>query len=83
MSDLLGPVAAHHPDTHFFYVANLLTNASGHVIWGYFKNKLDIVVKDDLNPMTIADKQAEEAMGLVILGNFPSHALCLMKKKGS
>lgn len=59
----------------FSDVANKLADASGEVIRKYFRKKFEILDKEDLSPVTIADKAAEEAMISIILENFPSHAI--------
>lgn len=65
-----------HQLNHFSDVANKAADAAGDVIRKYFrKNNFDIIHKNDLSPVTIADQSAEEAMVSVILDNFPSHAV--------
>ncbi|KAL2936290.1 Bifunctional phosphatase IMPL2 chloroplastic [Bienertia sinuspersici] len=59
----------------FAVVANKLADASGEVIRSFFRNKFEILDKDDLSPVTIADRTAEEAMVSLIMENFPSHAI--------
>lgn len=59
----------------FAAVANKAADAAGDVIRKYFRQKLDILDKDDLSPVTIADRDAEESMVSIILENFPSHAI--------
>ncbi|KAF8109559.1 hypothetical protein N665_0094s0028 [Sinapis alba] len=59
----------------FAAVGNALADASGEVIRKYFRKKFDIVDKDDMSPVTIADQMAEEAMVSIIFHNFPSHAI--------
>ncbi|KAJ6671413.1 3'(2')5'-BISPHOSPHATE NUCLEOTIDASE [Salix viminalis] len=59
----------------FSDVANKLADASGEVIRKYFRKKFEIIDKEDLSPVTVADKAAEEAMISIILENFPSHAI--------
>ncbi|PNY10668.1 bifunctional phosphatase IMPL2 chloroplastic-like [Trifolium pratense] len=60
----------------FANVANKAADASGDVIRQYFRKKnFDIIHKQDLSPVTIADQSAEEAMVSIILNNFPSHAV--------
>lgn len=59
----------------FADVANKLADAAGEVIRKYFRNKFDILDKEDSSPVTIADKAAEESMVSIILENFPSHAI--------
>ncbi|XP_057966174.1 bifunctional phosphatase IMPL2, chloroplastic [Malania oleifera] len=59
----------------FVHVANELADAAGEVIRGYFRRRFEILEKDDLSPVTIADQAAEESMVSIILENFPSHAI--------
>ncbi|XP_059453645.1 bifunctional phosphatase IMPL2, chloroplastic [Corylus avellana] len=59
----------------FAEVANTVADAAGEVIRKYFRKKFDIVDKEDLSPVTIADQSAEESMVSIILENFPSHAI--------
>ncbi|KAF3794791.1 Bifunctional phosphatase IMPL2 [Nymphaea thermarum] len=59
----------------FVNVGNELADAAGEVIRGYFRKKVEIFDKDDLSPVTIADRTAEEAMVSIISKNFPSHAI--------
>ncbi|KAF5727197.1 putative myo inositol monophosphatase [Tripterygium wilfordii] len=59
----------------FAKVANLLADAAGDVIRKYFRKKFDVLDKEDLSPVTIADQAAEEAMVSIISENFPSHAI--------
>lgn len=56
-------------------VANKMADAAGGIIRKYFRKTFDILHKDDQSPVTIADKEAEEAMVKVIQENFPSHAI--------
>ncbi|XP_010531450.1 PREDICTED: bifunctional phosphatase IMPL2, chloroplastic [Tarenaya hassleriana] len=76
--DLIGAVSSALGGTDldlFAEVGNLLADAAGEVIRKYFRKKFDIVDKDDMSPVTIADQMAEEAMASIILQNFPSHAI--------
>ncbi|KAF3435743.1 hypothetical protein FNV43_RR22835 [Rhamnella rubrinervis] len=59
----------------FAEVANKVADASGEVIRKYFRNKFEILDKEDLSPVTIADQTAEESMVSIILENLPSHAI--------
>ncbi|TYI95148.1 hypothetical protein E1A91_D02G257500v1 [Gossypium mustelinum] len=59
----------------FAEVGNKLADAAGEVIRGYFRKKFEILDKEDLSPVTIADQAAEESMVSIILENFPSHAV--------
>ncbi|KAL2537584.1 myo-inositol monophosphatase like 2 [Forsythia ovata] len=59
----------------FADVGNKLADASGDVIRKYFRKSFDIIDKEDLSPVTIADQAAEESMVKIIEENFPSHAI--------
>ncbi|XP_021286463.1 bifunctional phosphatase IMPL2, chloroplastic [Herrania umbratica] len=59
----------------FAEVGNKLADAAGEVIRKYFRKKFEILDKEDLSPVTIADQAAEESMVSIILDNFPSHAI--------
>ncbi|KAK3420975.1 hypothetical protein EUGRSUZ_G01697 [Eucalyptus grandis] len=56
-------------------VAGRAADAAGEVIRKYFRKKFEILDKEDLSPVTIADQAAEEAMVAIILGSFPAHAI--------
>ncbi|KAK9286543.1 hypothetical protein L1049_014942 [Liquidambar formosana] len=69
-------LAFDHPDIdRFADVANKLADAAGEVIRQYFRKSFEIIDKEDLSPVTIADRKAEESMVSIILENFPSHAI--------
>ncbi|RAL39715.1 hypothetical protein DM860_003248 [Cuscuta australis] len=59
----------------FVRVGNKMADAAGDVIRNYFRKSFDILDKEDLSPVTIADRAAEEAMVKIIQENFPSHAI--------
>ncbi|CAA6671466.1 unnamed protein product [Spirodela intermedia] len=59
----------------FVEVGNKLADAAGEIIRKYFRKSFEIVDKDDLSPVTIADRAAEESMISIILQHFPSHAI--------
>ncbi|KZV36878.1 hypothetical protein F511_18051 [Dorcoceras hygrometricum] len=59
----------------FADVGNQLADAAGDVIRKYFRKSFDILDKEDLSPVTIADQAAEESMVQIIQANFPSHAI--------
>ncbi|KAK6159499.1 hypothetical protein DH2020_006813 [Rehmannia glutinosa] len=59
----------------FAGVGNKLADAAGDVIRQYFRKSFDILDKEDLSPVTIADRAAEESMVKVIQENLPSHAI--------
>ncbi|XP_039068547.1 bifunctional phosphatase IMPL2, chloroplastic-like [Hibiscus syriacus] len=65
-------------DTHldrFVEVGNKLADAAGEVIRSFFRKKFDIIDKEDLSPVTIADQAAEESMISIIMESLPSHAI--------
>ena len=55
--------------------AKHLANLSGEVIKGYFRKQISVESKDDLSPVTIADKNAEELMRKEIMKKFPEHGI--------
>ncbi|EPS69447.1 hypothetical protein M569_05318, partial [Genlisea aurea] len=59
----------------FVDFGNKLADASGAVIRQYFRKNFDVLDKEDLSPVTIADREAEEAMVEIIQENYPSHAI--------
>ncbi|KAK3008143.1 hypothetical protein RJ639_015122 [Escallonia herrerae] len=59
----------------FAEVGNKMADAAGEVIRKYFRKSFDILDKEDLSPVTIADQAAEEAMISIIQESFPSHAV--------
>ncbi|KAI9128046.1 hypothetical protein K1719_001039 [Acacia pycnantha] len=59
----------------FVHVANKVADAAGEIIRKYFRNKFEVLDKDDSSPVTIADRYAEETMVSIISENFPSHAI--------
>lgn len=52
-----------------------MSDAAGEVIRKYFRQKIDIIGKDDNSPVTIADRDAEAAMRALIEAEFPSHGV--------
>ncbi|KAJ4769563.1 Inositol-1-monophosphatase [Rhynchospora pubera] len=56
-------------------VAHSVADVAGQVLRKYFRQRFDIIDKDDLSPVTIADREAEESMVSLIMANFPSHAI--------
>ncbi|KAL5705562.1 hypothetical protein ACHQM5_023851 [Ranunculus cassubicifolius] len=59
----------------FVQVGNKIADAAGEVIRKYFRKNFEIIDKEDLSPVTIADRTAEEAMVKIIQENLPSHAI--------
>lgn len=55
--------------------ARHLSIISGAVIKKYFRTQISIDQKQDLSPVTIADKKAEELMREEIMKNFPDHGI--------
>jgi len=55
--------------------ANYLALASANIIQSYFRNKINIDLKLDNSPVTIADKKAEEVMRELIFKEFPTHGI--------
>ncbi|KQK03734.1 bifunctional phosphatase IMPL2, chloroplastic isoform X2 [Brachypodium distachyon] len=56
-------------------VAQSAADAAGEVLRKYFRQRVEIIDKEDHSPVTIADREAEEAMTSVILKSFPTHAV--------
>ncbi|TKW12714.1 hypothetical protein SEVIR_5G053900v4 [Setaria viridis] len=56
-------------------VAQRAADAAGEVLRKYFRQRVEIIDKEDNSPVTIADREAEEAMVSVILKSFPTHAI--------
>ncbi|KAI8554229.1 hypothetical protein RHMOL_Rhmol05G0082200 [Rhododendron molle] len=59
----------------FAAVANKAADVAGEAIRKYFCKPFDIIDKEDSTPVTIADRETEEAMVSVIQECFPSHAI--------
>ncbi|XP_051141697.1 bifunctional phosphatase IMPL2, chloroplastic isoform X2 [Andrographis paniculata] len=70
------PVGLDNSDLdRFADVGNQVADAAGEVIRLYFRKSFDILDKEDLSPVTIADRAAEEAMVKILEVNFPLHAI--------
>ena len=52
-----------------------LANISANIIKPYFRTKMNIEHKEDNSPVTVADKNAEEAMRRAIIKEYPEHAI--------
>ena len=59
----------------FIDLAHRLADAAGEVIKPLFRNKLDIISKNDMSPVTIADRNAELVMRELIEEAFPDHGI--------
>jgi len=56
-------------------VAIQAAQLSGEIIKKYFRNLVDVEIKTDESPVTVADKQAEEVIRQCIRQNFPNHGI--------
>lgn len=61
--------------TKFTPFLKLLAHESSSIIKKYFRTDFNIENKEDLSPVTIADKLTEEKMRELILKEFPSHGI--------
>ena len=61
--------------TEFTPFLKLLAHESSSIIKKYFRTDFNIENKEDLSPVTIADKLTEEKMRELILKEFPSHGI--------
>lgn len=59
----------------FIDLANRLADAAGEVIRPLYRQKIEIISKDDASPVTIADRNAEMAMRDIIEAEFPDHGI--------
>ncbi|GLQ05423.1 inositol monophosphatase family protein [Sneathiella chinensis] len=59
----------------FIDLAHRLADAAGEVIRPLYRQKLDIISKEDASPVTIADRNAEMAMRKIIEAEFPDHGI--------
>ncbi|WP_025897797.1 inositol monophosphatase family protein [Sneathiella glossodoripedis] len=59
----------------FIDLAHKLADAAGEIIRPLYRKKIDIISKDDLSPVTIADQNAEMAMRKLIEEAFPDHGI--------
>ena len=59
----------------FKLFAKHLSDVSGKIISSYFRTEVNIDVKADRSPVTIADKKAEEIMREEIIKEFPDHGI--------
>jgi myo-inositol-1(or 4)-monophosphatase len=61
--------------TEFKKFMSYLANLSADIIKPYFRTQMNIEHKEDNSPVTIADKNAEEAMRKAILEEYPEHGI--------
>ncbi len=62
------------PDA-FIALAERLAEASGPVVRHYFRTELDVEAKQDASPVTIADREAEAAMRVLVEQVYPEHGI--------
>lgn len=56
-------------------LAHALADAAGEVIRRHFRTGVDVVDKEDLTPVTLADRDSEAAMRRLIAERFPEHGV--------
>ena len=54
-------------------VACRAADAAADIIRGYFGQRVDVETKSDRSPVTVADREAEQAIRDIVLGAFPEH----------
>lgn len=59
----------------FIALAHALADAARPVIRQYFRTPVDVDDKADASPVTIADREAEAAMRVLIKAHFPEHGI--------
>ncbi len=62
-------------DPSLIDLANALADAAANVIRPYYRAKLSADLKADQSPVTIADREAEQAMRALIATRFPDHGI--------
>ena len=67
-------MAAACPD-EFVQFAGELAEASGGVLRRHFRTPIPVESKADATPVTIADREAEEALRAAIAARFPDHGV--------
>lgn len=56
-------------------VAQDIANEASKVAMGYFRSSLDVTVKSDASPVTIADQETEHAIRIALERQFPNEAI--------
>jgi len=56
-------------------LAGRLADTASNIIMSYFREPLQAITKEDLTPVTIADREAEQAMRTLIEETFPNHGI--------
>lgn len=62
-------------EKQYIKIANEVVNRSGEVIRSYFRQPLTIIDKEDMSPVTIADREAETAMREELSRLCPTHSI--------
>ncbi len=70
------------PDENLIALAEKLADAAREVVMSHFRKPLEIEAKPDDSPVTIADKQAEDAMRALIGDAFPDHGIIGEERAG-
>lgn len=61
--------------SEFTKFAGYAAAESGKIIQHYFRTHVDVDIKSDESPVTIADKKAEELLRTLIMKEFPEHGI--------
>lgn len=62
-------------DPTFIEVAHQLADAAAAVTTKYFRSPVEVDIKSDASPVTVADRQAEEAMRQLLAQRLPAHGV--------
>ncbi len=70
------------PDENLIALAEKLADPARKVVMSHFRKPLEIDAKPDDSPVTIADRQAEDAMRALIEDAFPDHGIIGEERAG-
>ena len=59
----------------FSKFANSLADYASKTSMHYFRNKIEIEIKDDQSPVTLADKETEQVLREKIRKEYPNHGI--------
>ena len=59
----------------FSNFANSLADDASKTSMHYFRNKIEIEIKDDESPVTLADKETEQVLIEIIRKEYPDHGI--------
>ncbi len=59
----------------FLALAERLAEASGKIVRRYFRTSVEIITKSDSSPVTIADRETEQALRQMVKLAYPAHGL--------